>query len=176
MTAARIIFSALPPPWSSSVGDTLLEFSVDGEARLMGDTFAAAPLRTEVWAKGAISAARSLGWVDQLLLGASLEATLSAPGDGRIWPIPIVVAGLSWGQVSLRSETTIALEPSVRIDAERVSVQSSWGDLGISAEGAVEFSAEPKGMSVEFRFLYEFGDTPLRRISSDSGCAGGVCR
>ncbi len=174
VTAATILFSALPLPWDYSIGDTVLEFSVDGEARLVGDSFASAPLRAELWAKGAVTAARSLGWLDQVLLGVSLEATLSAPDGGRIWPVPAAIAELSCGGVSLRSETTIG--PSMSLDAEKLTLRASWGEIGLSAEGVVAFARETEDVSIELRLQYEFGDTPLRRVSADSECSGGVCR
>lgn len=176
ITSATLVALALPPPWRGAMGDTVLEVSVDGEARLVGYTFATAPLRAEMWTRATVSATRDLGWLDQLLLGASLEATLSAPGDGRIWPVATAVAEFSLGCASLRSETTLALAPSIRLEKEKVSVRASWGGLGVSAEGALAFGAEPEGVTLEFRVAYEFGAAPLYQASSDLGCAGGVCR
>jgi hypothetical protein len=176
ITSATLVALALPPPWTGAMGDTVFEVSVDGEARLVGYTFATAPLRAEVWTRATVSASRGLGWLDLLLLGISLETTLSAPGDGRIWPVATAVAEFSLGYASLRSETTLALAPSIRLEEERVSVRASWSDLGVSAEGGLVLGAKPEGVTVEFRIAYEFGDAPLHGTSSDPGCAGGVCR
>jgi hypothetical protein len=176
VTSAMILSRAQPSPWECSIGDVLIDFSVEGEARLKGYTFATTPLRAEVWVQGTASASRSLGCLDQVLLGASLEATLSAPDGGEIWPVSTLVAALSYGCATLRSETVISLLPSLRLDEERLFLRVSWNDLGLSGEASLAFTAEPRSPSVGLRVLYEFGDAPLVGGPSGSGCAGGVCR
>jgi hypothetical protein len=176
ITSAEILSRAQPSPWEWLIGDVLLDVSVEGEARLRGYTFATTPLRAEVWVKGAASASRSVGCLDQVLLGASLEATLSAPDGGQIWPTSTLVAALSYGCATLRSETVVSLVPSLRLDEERLFLRVSWNDLGLAGEASVAFTAEPLGPSVGLRLLYEFGDTPLGGSPSGSECAGGVCR
>jgi hypothetical protein len=169
VTSAMVLSRAKPSPWVGSIGDVLLDVSVEGEARLKGDTFATTPLRAEVWVKTAASASRSLGCLDQVLLGASLEATLSAP-DGQVWPTTTLVAGLSYGRAALTSETTLSLAPRIRIEAETVFLTLSWQDLGLSGRAWCTFSEEPSGPSVEF------GDVPLGPSSAGGECSGGVCR
>jgi len=176
VTSAMILSRAQPSPWECSIGDVLIDFSVEGEARLKGYTFATTPLRAEVWVQGTASASRSLGCLDQVLLGASLEATLSAPDGGEIWPVSTLIAALSYGCATLRSETVISLFPSLRLDEERLFLRVSWNDLGLSGEASLAFTAEPRSPSVGLRVLYEFGDAPLVGGPSGSGCAGGVCR
>jgi hypothetical protein len=176
ITSAMVLSRAQPLPWVGSIGDVLLDVSVEGEARLKGDTFATTPLRAEVWVKGTASASRSLGCLDQVLLGASLEATLSAPDGGKIWPTSTLVAALSYGCATLRSETVVSLVPSLRLDEERLFLRVSWKDLGLSGEASLAFTAEPLGPSLGLRILYEFGDTPLGGGPSGSECSGGVCR
>jgi hypothetical protein len=176
ITSAMVLSRAQPPPWECSISDVLLGFSVEGEARLKGYTFATTPLRAEVWVQGTASVSRSLGCLDQVLLGASLEATLSAPDGGEIWPTSTLVAALSYGCATLRSETVISLAPSLRFDEERLFLRVSWDDLGLSGEASLAFTAEPRSPSVGLRVLYEFGDAPLGGGPSGSGCAGGVCR
>lgn len=176
ITSAMVLSRAQPSPWVGSIGDVLLDLSVEGEARLKGHTFATTPLRAEVWVKGAASASRSLGCLDQVLLGVSLEATLSAPDDGKIWPTSTLVAALSYGCATLRSETVVSLAPSLRLDEQKLLFLVSWRDLGLSCEASLAFTAEPRGPSIGLRILYEFGDTPLGGGPSGSGCAGGVCR
>ncbi|MCX6099120.1 MAG: hypothetical protein NTX69_03800 [Candidatus Bipolaricaulota bacterium] len=176
VTSAMVLSRAQPSPWACSIGDVLLDLSVEGEARLKGDTFATTPLRAEVWVKGTASASRSLGCLDQVLLGASLEATLSAPDYGKIWPTSTLVAALSYGCATLRSETVVSLVPSLRLDEEKLLLLVSWRDLGLSGEASLAFTAEPRSPSVGLRVLYEFGDTPIGGGSSGSECAGGVCR
>ena len=176
ITSAMVFSRAQPPPWECSISDVLLDFSVEGEARLKGYTFATTPLRAEVWVQGTASVSRSLGCLDQVLLGASLEATLSAPDGGEIWPVSTLIAALSYGCATLRSETVISLLPSLRLDEERLFLRVSWNDLGLSGEASLAFTAEPRSPSVGLRVLYEFGDAPLVGGPSGSGCAGGVCR
>jgi hypothetical protein len=174
ITSAMVLSRALPSPWVGSIGDVLLDLSVEAEARLKGSTFATTPLRAEVWVKGAASASRSLGFLDQVVLGASLEATLSAPG-GRVWPTPTLVAGLSYGRATLTSETTLSIAPRIRIEAETVSLTMSWRDLGLSGKAWCTFSEEPSGPSVGLQITYEFGDVPRGPFSAGGECLGGVC-
>ena len=56
ITSAMVLSRAQPLPWECSIGDVLLDFSVEGEARLKGYTFATTPLRAEVWVQGTASA------------------------------------------------------------------------------------------------------------------------
>jgi len=174
ITSAMVLSRVLPSPWVGSIGDVLLDLSVEAEARLKGSTFATTPLRAEVWVKGAASASRSLGCLDQVVLGASLEATLSAPG-GRVWPTPTLVAGLSYGRATLTSETTLSFVPRIRIEAETVSLTMAWRDLGLSGKAWCTFSEEPSGPSVGLQITYEFGDVPRGPFTARGECLGGVC-
>jgi hypothetical protein len=176
ITSATLLARARPAPWDIALGDLLLDLSVEGEARLKGDTFTSAPLRTEIWLKAAASVSRSVGCLDQVLLGASLEATASAPGGGRVWPTPVLLASASIGRAMLESATTLSLAPRLRVESETVSLRASWSDLGVSGEAWCTFSEEPGGPSVGLRVSYEFGDIPLGVTPTSSNCSGGVCR
>jgi len=174
ITQAAFRARALPSPWDVPQGEVLFEFSVEGEARLTGNSFDSSPLRAEVWVRGEATASRSLGILDQVLLGTSLEATLSSPG-GQIWPTPGVVISASLGPVSLSCEATLSFSSGLHLASEAVSLRGSWREVGLSGDVSLGI-AEGGGPSVGLRISYEFGDAPQRPFPSTDECSGGVCR
>jgi hypothetical protein len=174
VTQAVVRARALPAPWDVAEGDVLVELSVEGEARLKGDSFDSSPLRAELWARGLVTASRDLGVLDQVLLGVSLEGTLSSPG-GEIWPTPGLVLSASFGPATLASRTTLSFAQGFHIASETVSLRGSWKDTGLSGEISLGL-AEGGEPSVGLRVSYEFGSTPRRPFPLTDECAGGVCR
>jgi hypothetical protein len=175
ITQAIFRARAVPAPWDASEGEVVFEFAVEGEARLIGDSFVSAPLRAEVWARGTVSASRSLGMLDQVLLGTSIEATLSAPG-GEIWPIPGILVSAAIGPATLSSTSTFSLGPALHLASETVSLRGSWREVGLSGEISLGLAEGESGFSLGLRISYEFGDTPRRSFPAVSECSGGVCR
>jgi len=174
ITAATILAQATPPAWIETWGSLLVDASVKGEARLLGDGFASRPLRAEVWVKGSAGIGTSLGVLDFVRVGAAIEGTLSAP-NGTIWPTPSLVASASVGRMTLSSETEWSFAGGIHVAAETVSLVCLWLELGISARAWCAFSGEPTGPGVGLRIAYEFGALPLRPFPDSTECVGGVC-
>jgi hypothetical protein len=175
ITSATFLASVSPAPWEVPVGNFLVAFSIEGESRLTGYAFNSTPLRAEIWIKGAVSASRDMGIFDQASVGASLEATLSAPA-GAIWPIPGCVLAASLGWATLASETVFALSPTIRVASETLTLRGSWRETGLTGELSCVFSEGSSGLSLGIEISYEFGDAPLRAFPSSAECSGGVCR
>jgi hypothetical protein len=174
ITAATILAQATPTPWVTACGSFLVDLGVEGEARLLGDGFAATPLRAELWVKGSAGIGGSVGPVDLVRIGAALEGTLSAP-NGTVWPTPSLIASASLGRATLSSETELSLAEGIHIVAETASLVCSWVELGLSAKAWCTFSEEPTGPAVGLRIAYEFGAAPLRPFPDSVQCVGGVC-
>ncbi|MDD5646550.1 MAG: hypothetical protein PHW86_05220 [Candidatus Bipolaricaulis sp.] len=174
ITAARILARATPAAWMSSYESFLVDGAVEAEARLLGDGFAATPLRAELWLKGSLGIGASLGMIDFARVGAAIEGTLSAP-NGSVWPTPSLIASASLGPATLSSETEWSLAGGIHVVAETVSLVCSWHELGFSAKAWCTFSGEPTGPSAGLRIAYEFGATPLRPFPDSTACVGGVC-
>ncbi len=175
ITSATLLARAAPDAWETSCGDSLVFLSAQGEGRLAGSAFGSAPLRGELWLRGAAGISRDVGLIDQLLAEASLEATLTSTDKGRIWPVPglLVMASLGWA--SLASETSLALAPDVHVASETLSLRGSWSALGLSAGLSLELSDE-ESPTLSLEASYEFGDAPGRPFPSTPECEGGVCR
>jgi len=174
ITAATILAQATPTPWVTACGSFLVDLGVEGEARLLGDGFAATPLRAELWVKGSAGIGGSVGPVDLVRIGAALEGTLSAP-NGTVWPTPSLIASASLGRATLSSETEATFAGGIHIEAETLSLVCSWREFGLSAKAWCTFSGEPTGPSVGLRIAYEFGALPLRPFPDSVQCVGGVC-
>jgi hypothetical protein len=174
ITASTILAQATPPAWVTAWESFLVDLAVEGEARLLGDGFAATPLRAELWVKGSAGIGGSVGPIDLVHVGAALEGTLSAP-NGTVWPTPSLIASASLGRATLSSETEWSLAGGVHVTAETLSLVCSWLELGLSAKAWCTFSGEPTGPSVGLRIAYEFGAVPLRPFPDSVQCVGGVC-
>jgi hypothetical protein len=174
ISAATILAQAPPAAWVAAWGSFLVDVGVEGEARLLGDSFAATPLRAELWVKGYAGIGRSLGALDCVRVAATLEGTLSSPG-GTVWPTPALTASASLGRATLSSETEASLAGGVHVVAETVSLVCSWREIGLSGKAWCTFSEEPSGPTVGFRIAYEFGALPLRPLPDSIDCVGGVC-
>jgi len=174
ITATTILAQAAPPPWVGAVGSFLADAGVEAEARLLGDGFAATPLRAELWVNAVAGIGGAVGPLDVVRVGAALESTLSAP-NGAIWPTPSLVATASLGPATLSSETELSFAGGLHFSAETVSLVGSWRELGFSAKAWCTFSGEPTGPTVGIRISYEFGATPLRPFPDSTECVGGVC-
>lgn len=175
ISAATILAQAAPAPWVAAWGSFLVDVGVEGEARLLGDSFAATPLRAELWVKGYSSIGGSLGPFDSVRVAVTLEGTLSSPG-GTVWPTPTLTASASLGRATLSSETEASLAGGFHVVAETVSLACSWRELGLSGKAWCTFSEEPSGPTVGFRISYKFGALPLRPFPASIDCVGGVCR
>ncbi len=176
ITSATFLAHARPVPWEFAAESLVLDLSIEGEARLKGDTFLSTPLRTEIWAKGTAGVSRSVGCLDPLRLAVSLEATASAPGGGGIWPTPALLASASIGSATLSGEATLATAGGLHLDSGTVTLSGAWRDVGLFAAAWCALSGEPLDVSLGIRVAYEFGDSPLAGSSADESCAGGVCR
>jgi hypothetical protein len=174
ITATAILAQATPPAWVTAWGSFLVDLAVEGEARLLGDGFAATPLRAELWVKGSAGIGGSVGPVDLVHVAAALEGTLSAP-NGTVWPTPTLIASASLGRATLSSETELSLASGIHVTAETVSLLCSWREVGLSAKAWCTFSEEPTGPAVGLRIAYEFGALPLRPFPDSTACVGGVC-
>ncbi|MEN6369845.1 MAG: hypothetical protein ABFD77_09160 [Thermotogota bacterium] len=174
ITAATILAQATPAAWVTACGSFLVDLAVEGEARLLGDGFAATPLRSELWVKGSAGIGTSLGAFDSVHIAAALEGTLSAP-NGTVWPTPTLIASASLGRATLSSETELSLAGGIHIEAETVSLLCLWREYGLSGKAWCTFSGEPTGPSVGLRIAYEFGALPLRPFPDSTACVGGVC-
>ncbi|MFC2099551.1 hypothetical protein ACFLSF_01810 [Candidatus Bipolaricaulota bacterium] len=175
ISAATILAQAAPAPWVAAWGSLLVDAAIEGEARLAGDSFAATPLRAELWVKGYAGIGGSLGALDSVRVAATLEATLSSPG-GTVWPTPTLTASASLGRATLSSETEASLVGGFHVVAETVSLACSWREFGLSGKAWCTFSEEPSGPTVGLRIAYEFGALPLRPFPDSTDCVGGVCR
>ncbi|MDD5263769.1 MAG: hypothetical protein PHU43_02935 [Candidatus Bipolaricaulis sp.] len=174
ITASTILARATPPAWVTARGSFVVDLAVEGEARLLGDGFAATPLRAELWVKGSAGIGGSVGPVDLVHAAAALEGTLSAP-NGTVWPTPSLIASASLGRATLLSETELSLAEGIRVAAETVSLLCVWREFGLSAKAWCTFSAGPTGPSAGLRIAYEFGAAPLRPFPDSTACVGGVC-
>lgn len=174
ITASTILAQATPGAWLTAWESFLVDLAVEGEARLLGDGFAATPLRAELWVKGSAGIGGSVGPIDLVHVAAALEGTLSAP-NGTVWPTPSLIASASLGRATLSSETEWSLAGGVHVTAETLSLVCSWLELGLSAKAWCTFSGEPTGPSVGLRIAYEFGAVPLRPFPDSVQCVGGVC-
>ncbi|MCX6094966.1 MAG: hypothetical protein NTY63_09140 [Candidatus Bipolaricaulota bacterium] len=174
ITATSILAQATPAAWVTACGSFLVDASVEGEARLLGDGFASTPLRAELWVKGTAGIGGSVGAVDLVHVAAALEGTLSAP-NGTIWPTPTLIASASRGRATLSSETETSFAGGVHVTAETVSLACSWREFGLSGKAWCTFSEEPTGLAVGLRIAYEFGALPLRPFPDSTACVGGVC-
>lgn len=175
ITRAAFVARAMPDPWETVAADSVYSLRVEGEARLWGDSFAAA-LRTEIWGKATVGARRVVGCLDSAFVGASLETTLSAPGGGEVWVTPILIAEATLGRLTLRSETTLATAGGLRLDSETLSLEASWGEFGVSGRLWCTISEGQAGPSVGIRVAAELGDRPLQGLRTGGTCSGGVCR
>ncbi len=174
ITRAAILARARPGSWDISWGDSVVSAAAEGEARLTGDSFASA-LRTEIWAKASAGVSRAVGCLDSIGLGVSVEATLSAPGGGRLWPTPALVASATLGRFTLKSETTLSVVSDLRIAAETISLDASWGEIGLSGSVWCTLSGDALGPSFGIRLATQFGDAPVQGFRVGGACAGGVC-
>lgn len=175
ISAATILAQATPVPWLAAWGSFLVDVGAEGEARLLGGSFAATPLRAELWVKGTAGIGWSLGALDSVRVAATLEGTLSSPG-GTVWATPTLTASASVGRVTLSSETEASLAGGIHVVEETVTLACSWRELGLSGKAWCTFSEEPSGPAVGFRIAYEFGAPPLRPFPDSTDCVGGVCR
>lgn len=174
ITRAAILARARPLPWDLAWGDSIVSVAAEGEARLTGDSFASA-LRTEVWAKASVGASRAVGCLDRVALEASVEVTLSAPGGGRVWPTPALIASATFGRFTLESETSLSVVAGLRIAAETVSLAASWGEIGLSGSVWCTLSGDLRAPSLGIRLAKQFGDAPIQGFRVGGTCAGGVC-
>lgn len=175
ITRATLAARARPAPWEFVAGDLFWSIEVAGEARLAGDSFAS-PLRAEVWGEVAVGASRALGFLDLVSVGASLEATVSAPGGGRVWPTPTWQVVATLGRFALRSETVLSVVGELRVASETLTLDAAWSELGLSGSLWCTFAGSEGGAGLGLRFAVEFGDRPLEGFRSGGTCSGGVCR
>ncbi len=175
ITRAAFVARARPAPWESVTGDLLWSVEAAAEARLAGDSFAA-PLRAEVWGEVVVGASRALGFLDLVFVGAALEATVSAPGGGQVWPTPTWRVAATLGRFALRSETVLHVVGGLRVASETLTLDAAWSELGLSGSLWCTFAESDRGPSLGMRFAAEFGDRPLEEFRSGGTCSGGVCR